>query len=273
MFGGRFSLTKFSLRTVESEETDVNVSGYFAVAVQTNSRGGANVRTAAAITYSVQASAAIAADFLIRSDGRELIGTVPVTAVTNTELSHAFSGEISAAVKANIDFAEVLNCKEEISATSGMIAAVVITQNFTAGIDGDIAVSNFVSVSIPFRESVEGLLRGVYNTGFGHDFRDSIETEITSGTESGLSADFRESVFMMSQANELESESMIIDIRIPPGGTLIIDSEKFIVTLDGENIIHLHSGDFVNISRDTIDMLISSDGALTGELVYVERYL
>ena len=75
--------------------------------------------------------------------------------------------------------------------------------------------------------------------------------------------------------NVLEKEIARIDVVIPPGGELRIDSNVFNATLNGENILHLYSGDWIMISRDTTTLTVqtASGGKLIGQLLYTERYL
>lgn len=76
-------------------------------------------------------------------------------------------------------------------------------------------------------------------------------------------------------ASVLETESLVIQVSIPPGGEIRIDSDFFTATLNGQNILHLHQGDWINIDRNLVDIKINTGtgGNLSGRLVYKERYL
>lgn len=67
-----------------------------------------------------------------------------------------------------------------------------------------------------------------------------------------------------------------IDLTIPRGATLVIDSNSYIVLLDGENVIWTHSGDWLHLSRRTHDVLVQArSGSMTArkEYLYTERWL
>ena len=66
-----------------------------------------------------------------------------------------------------------------------------------------------------------------------------------------------------------------IDVSIPPGGELRIDSDIFTAFLGQQNILHLHSGDWINFSRNTrvLSIEAGTNGNLTGDVVYTERFL
>lgn len=76
-------------------------------------------------------------------------------------------------------------------------------------------------------------------------------------------------------ANVLEKEIAYLDVLIPPGGEIRIDSSLFNATLNGNNILHQYSGDWINVSRDTTTLAVqtATGGTLTGKLLLTERYL
>lgn len=79
----------------------------------------------------------------------------------------------------------------------------------------------------------------------------------------------------MLEATSQTTERTTLQLTIPPGGELRIDSELFLVLLDGENALHTQSGDWINVSRDLLRLIVesASGGQLRGQLIYTERYL
>ena len=86
---------------------------------------------------------------------------------------------------------------------------------------------------------------------------------------------FSAALTMLTAASTEETESASFEVVLPPGAELRIDSNAFTVTLNGENILYLQSGAWINISRDLLrlDIESASGGGLSGTLVYTERYL
>lgn len=76
-------------------------------------------------------------------------------------------------------------------------------------------------------------------------------------------------------ATSQTTETAVVEITIPPGGELRIDSDAFLVLLDGENVLYAQSGDWINVSRELLRLIIESatGGDLTGQLIYTERFL
>ena len=104
---------------------------------------------------------------------------------------------------------------------------------------------------------------------------DSIEGHLFIGKIIPLGILMAEQVNADISANVLEKEIARIDVTIPPGGELRIDSSVFNATLNGENILHLYNGDWIMISRDTTTLTVqtASGGKVVGQLLYTERYL
>lgn len=73
----------------------------------------------------------------------------------------------------------------------------------------------------------------------------------------------------------LENEKITINATIPANGRLEIDSDIFTVLINGENALHLHSGEWLFLDRDIESISIDSGtgGELTGSIIYNERYL
>lgn len=66
-----------------------------------------------------------------------------------------------------------------------------------------------------------------------------------------------------------------MQVTIPPGGELRLDSDVFLSMLDGENVLYAQSGDWINVSRELLRLIVESatGGALEGQIIYTERYL
>lgn len=71
------------------------------------------------------------------------------------------------------------------------------------------------------------------------------------------------------------SKTVVLNVTIPPGGELIIDSDNFTVMLNGVNAIHTHMGDWVTLCRNTYDLVVSMGqyAPFKAEMIYEERYL
>ena len=66
-----------------------------------------------------------------------------------------------------------------------------------------------------------------------------------------------------------------IDVSIPSGGKLVLDSENFVALLNNENVLDKHSGAWVEINRNVVEIKVDSGSTaqLSINMLYTERYL
>lgn len=73
----------------------------------------------------------------------------------------------------------------------------------------------------------------------------------------------------------IRTTSMLLDVVIPPGGRLVIDSDHYTIYLNNQNAIHAYSGDWIKLSRPFLALEVESgtSGALDVGILYREAYL
>lgn len=66
-----------------------------------------------------------------------------------------------------------------------------------------------------------------------------------------------------------------LNITIPPGGVLVIDSDNYNVYLDGNDVIGCHRGEWITICRETKDIVIENplNATIDATMLYAEKYL
>ena len=67
-----------------------------------------------------------------------------------------------------------------------------------------------------------------------------------------------------------------LDVTIKPGSVLIVDAVNYNIFLDGENIVYVHSGDWLDeLNRTTQSLKITGTGStnLSASILYTENYL
>jgi len=72
----------------------------------------------------------------------------------------------------------------------------------------------------------------------------------------------------------LETQIVNLNVSLNPKDQLILDSDIFDFTINGENALHLHNGDWINLDRILEDFIIETSGGqkLDGQIIYNERY-
>lgn len=186
-----------------------------------------------------------------------------------------FYAAIEATTRGTISVPSTITASEGLSATikavanmvtaAGMMetlaAAARALKNIPDVLVGELAITakSYVSKDTPTSASGAGALDA-----YAFASKDKLFETIVS-----------EAMGASAAATSQTTETARVEITIPPGGELRIDSEYFTVTLDGENVLHAQSGDWINLSPELLRLIIESaiGGNLTGDIIFTERFL
>lgn len=238
MFNSRFSLTPFSLRT--EEEFDLEISVSFSDSLKNVSGFGVSIIVSQNMYDSLmnytKSIASIIAEF---SSSDSLKGTFDGFVGIVLDLNELSSLSSKSNIIKNIEHNQKI--EESLESKCYMSKDMFIGQ----GNAGVIFFDEKFLYSIAISKDL------VYNL---------IVTDL-------LSCDVTSVI--------LENEKITINATIPANGRLEIDSDDFTVLLNGENALHLHSGEWLFLDREIESILIDSGtgGELTGSVIYNERYL
>lgn len=238
MFNSRFSLTPFSLRA--EEEFDLEISVSFSDSLKNVSGFGVSIIVSQNMYDSLmnytKSIASIIAEF---SSSDSLKGT--------------FDGFVGIV----LDFNELSN----LSSKSSIIKNIEHNQKIEESLESKCYMSKDMFIG----QGNAGVIffdeKFLYSIAISKDLvYNLIVTDL-------LSCDVTSVI--------LENEKITINATIPANGRLEIDSDDFTVLLNGENALHLHSGEWLFLDREIESILIDSGtgGELTGSVIYNERYL
>ena len=227
--------------------------------------------------------------------------------LTRFSLQDSGAGE---EIQLSMSVAEQLNCTSKCSLiivitgafseylqgfvrfTIGFYKQMQVAENLSANITGNINVNlgNIVSedalhsninlgANVQIEQAMEdGLDCNIWlsnNMQFGLQASDALWSEFMLIANIPTSAVLTETLNCDFAVVNLTREVVQLNVTIPPGGRLIIDTDLYTVTLNDENVIDLHSGDWPWLSRNIVELDVDSGtgGALTGKVIYKERYL
>jgi len=311
MFGGKFSLSKFSLRG--DAELNARIDVFYSEAVRSLISGGQNsladanfrentgesllltrgykfentfreqvqnvtslnvdFRLLLSVNEIVSGEIDIFADYMIMLELAEQVNLSALEGVLNFRLQQDFRDEINNQTVGGNNFEFDLDVVCSVDSTVLAVMYTLVNMNALELIRSDIFGSNDVSVNIPYDETLTAIVHLGGNFAFRQNFADAVNELSNLSSNTQLIHAYKEAVFMSSSVDLTTEESLTVNVTIPRGAELRIDSDNFIVTLDGVNILHLHTGDFINISRGSLELMVDSGNPLSGELVYTERYL
>ena len=169
-----------------------------------------------------------------------------------------------------------ISLSEEMLAAASSILAAPVESVFAEQMN---ASSVHVRANYSFAGQMEESLAAKTGVGACIWFAAQASDGLSSGSKIGAQIAsehvFSEIVTVHPDASSQEEQSVLIRVSLPAGSELRIDSERYTVTLDGENILHLQEGDWLMLDRDLCEITVDSGtGAeLTGKMVWTERYL
>lgn len=143
---------------------------------------------------------------------------------------------------------------------------IEIAETFSEALNSVAGVAIPVDVRERYADAVQGYTRG------------TISVVSTMSTTEALSSAVKMSANIVARftaAERLAAEVVLMQVTIPPGGELRLDSDVFLAMLDGENVLYAQSGDWINVSRELLRLIVESatGGDLEGQIIYTERYL
>lgn len=239
MFNSRFSLSQFSLQSAD-DEFDLEVSASFSDSLKNVSGFGVSIIVSQNMYDSLmnytKSIASIIAEF---NSSDTLLGTFDGFVGIVLDFDAASSLRSKSNFIKDIDSSQEI--KEDLNSKCYVSKDMLIGQENAGVISFDEKLSYSIAISKDL----------AYNL---------IVTDLLSCNVSSVI---------------LENEKITINVTIPVNGRLEIDSDIFEVLLNGENALHLHSGEWLFLDRNIESISIDSGtgGALTGSLIYNERYL
>lgn len=252
MFGGKFGFTRFSLL----DAVDVMIEVSFGESIYTQIVVDRDTVLAADFGESIYTQITVDKDTVLAADFGESIYT-QIAMGKDTYYGRyklMFGGRFGFtrfSLRDAVDTVKEASFGESISSQIAMGKDTALAANFVENIYVQIAIGK--------------------DTILLADFSENIYTQIILAKDTALAVDFCEALFTLIRAVLIEIYKFEINVAIPPDGELRINSEHFEVTLNGASIMHLYSGDWINISRNTLTVDI--DKPLNGQLIYLERFL
>lgn len=184
------------------------------------------------------------------------------------------------------------NVKSYMQATN----AVPFTQSLSEVFNVNALLDAFVIVSMDSKEELKTRVDVVKDTTFEVDAKEKIDLTLYLSTDIEFDVEasekiqnnlnlvkniitdelfLSESLQTVLRTSLLNLETLTLNVRLLPGGSIEIDSEMLSAYMGDTNVLDLYNGDWILIDKDTIGLEIGtgSGGKLEGVLVFKERFL
>lgn len=230
-----------------------------------------NNRQYGLLRYSVNPSAReapVAAGFL---EGMNAVIGAAVPVALSARLTEDVQGTVRATVAVVTGFAAASGLLAEVKLSANEAVAAALAETLGAAVTG----SKDACLTLTVVSKLDTRVWGSKNIPQAAVLADGLAAAVEGSKNILLEQLLSAALAAVTAATTQTTQTALFQLAIPPGGELRIDSGMFTVTLDGQNALHTQSGDWVEVSRELLRLLIesASGGELEGQIVYTERYL
>lgn len=203
----------------------------------------------------------------------ESVGALAGAAVP-VEIRCRFVDGIQGSARGTVSIVLLLQAQDKLGARVRMLADILSAASFCEAMQGGFYAQKNLPVDLAASELLTGRPWASKSIPTELALTDQLRAGAAGGKNTPGTLSVYEVLGTLLAATVQDTERAVFTIAIPPGGELRIDSELFTVLLNGQNVLHIQSGDWINVSRELLRLNIeSASGELEGQMIYTERYL
>ncbi len=199
------------------------------------------------------------------------VSGVAVPVETTAFFNDVFRGNLRGAVALKFQFDSNGTLLASVAMNANIVVSDLLGSSLLSSVDG----SKNERIEVVLQEALGCAVYGSKTMPTSADFNATLLSEIYGVKDIFLYGLLSDTLLCITEANSQSTETVRVEITLPPGAELRIDSETYRVLLDGENILYTQSGDWIMLARELLylDIESASGGDLSGTLIYTERYL
>lgn len=204
----------------------------------------------------------------------EAMGAVAGAAIP-VDFRDRYAEALQGSARGTISVISAFSVADGLFTTARMSANVVIRTALSETFQGYAYGQKNTPAALTVRDVLAARAQGSKNIPAPLELADRLAAAAVGSKNVPAPFKVSEVLTSMLEATTQTTERTAFQLTIPPGGELRIDSELFLVLLNGENVLHTQSGDWITVSRKLLRLIIesASGGPLRGQLIYTERYL
>lgn len=191
------------------------------------------------------------------------------------EVRERYADTVQGYTRGTISVMSNMAADEALSSLSTMSANIIVRATAAETLAAAVEGKKDVSAALTSADSLAASARGSKDTPATLGAYEALTASAVGSKDIYIAVVVADTLTAIMEATSQTTEIAVVQVTIPPGGELRLDSENFSAMLNGENVLHAQSGDWINISRELLRLLVESStgGALEGQLIYTERYL
>ncbi len=204
----------------------------------------------------------------------ETMGAVAGAAIP-VDIRDRYAETLQGSARGTVSVISVFSAADSLFSAAKMSADVVTRATLSEAVLGSVYGQKNTPAALSALAALTAQILGSKNLPTSLELADHLAAAAAGSKDVPALLMGSEILTSILEATSQITERTTLQLTIPPGGELRIDSELFVVLLNGENALHTQSGDWINISRELLRLIIesASGGQLQGQLIYTERYL
>jgi hypothetical protein len=191
------------------------------------------------------------------------------------EVRERYADSVRGYTQGTVSVRAAMGAAEIMSAVPRMCANVVTGAVAAETLKAEVAGEKNISTTLTSHDSLAATTNGVKCVPASIKAFETWGAAATPAKDIYISAMVADTLMTIMSATTQTTETATVQITIPPGGELRLDSDTFRALLDGENVLYAQAGDWINVSREMLRLIVESatGGTLEGQLIYTERFL
>lgn len=197
--------------------------------------------------------------------------TVPVQ--LHTKIDQKMSGSLSTNLAKSFSAFGSNSIKGE---NKRMLNAIQTSSSFSQGLNASVKYQNKIQFKLNAENNLKAKVKPTAKINFITQFTNGINAETDLGKRINSVVSATNLINGYVSAVVTQTESISLDVTIPPNGELVINSHNFTVLINNENAIDAHNEGWLMMDRGVMSagvlFGVSNDGAEC-TLEYLERWL
>ena len=204
----------------------------------------------------------------------EMMGAVAGGAIP-VDFREGYSENMRGSIQGTVSVISAFQTYGELSTVVSMSANVVTRVTLSEIVRGSMYGQKDTPATLDARDVLAAKVAGSKDIPSPLEFAARLTAAASGSKDVPAALKGAEVLTSILEATSQTTERAVFQLTIPPGGELRIDSDIFLALLNGENVLYAQSGDWINVSRGLLRLIVesASGGQLQGQLIYTERYL
>lgn len=191
-----------------------------------------------------------------------------------------FRERVLAVVSASSGIVGTMNAQEDVLCAARIIVGISETMTATETVSAKVALAHDMYDGMDAHEDVTAQVALGLNAVDAFYAQEAVKARVALGLTLNEKMNAVEYVNCVISAHATAIDALILSVSIPPGATLVLNSDNYtakLISANGaeENVLHLVDGEWIYLDRRAVELAVNTGtgDALISTVTYRERWL